>query len=74
MKWNNLKINKCPKCNKDWSLTLKEEKTGAFGLKMLIHDCGFKIYERRYREILQSTISKNIDSERHYRPDDENPD
>lgn len=75
MKWNNLKENKCPQCFKDWASDLKETTGGAFGLKLLTHKCGFRIYERKYREILKSVISKSYSKpETHYRPDDEVPD
>lgn len=71
MKWNNLKSNKCPKCGKDWM--------GSFGQNlslngtMMTHICGFTISEKRYGEVVRNLVSKEIDEERHYRPDDENP-
>jgi hypothetical protein len=55
MKWFNLKENKCPKCNKDWSQDLVVHD------KMLQHLCGFKISEKKYREIVTSMVNKDIE-------------
>lgn len=55
MKWINLKNNKCPQCNKDFSLglTLKNFTT-------LIHHCGFMITQQRYNEIVSDMVSKQL--------------
>lgn len=63
MKWSNLKLNKCPKCDK--SLVDRLDR-GFFRCS-----CGFGISEKRYREIISSQVNEGI--EKHYRPLDENP-
>jgi hypothetical protein len=55
MNWHNLKKNRCPKCGKDWALDL----TTVDGL--LVHGCGFKIREKRYKEIVSSMIVRDTD-------------
>jgi hypothetical protein len=83
MNWYNLLKNKCPKCNKDFMKGLKVEKLecettqkrtvqDAFPSTM-IHPCGFKITEQRYKEIVADMTVKNINkSNQHY--DDESTD
>jgi len=56
MKWFNLKKNRCPKCNKDWVFDL----TAVDGL--LVHSCGFRIREKRYKEIVNNMNEKDLDS------------
>lgn len=76
MKWDNLKNNKCPDCNKDFTKGLiviegewKNPETGIFEKKtFFIHKaCGFKIREERYKEIVSSTISHQLNRESEYR-------
>jgi hypothetical protein len=63
MKWNNLRLNKCPKCSKD----LSDKLVGNF-----FHcPCGFMISVRRFKEIVSNKTGGKI--EEHYRPPDENP-
>lgn len=56
MKWENLKQNKCPKCNKSW-LTLWQ---ATFKDKMIFCKCGFSISEKRMAEIVTDKVSKEI--------------
>ena len=67
MKWNNLKNNKCPKCNKNIEPTHLNVETHS-----MIHPCGFKISTKRWNEIVHDKVNREI--ENHYRPEDENPD
>lgn len=62
MKWVNLKINKCPQCDKDFTRGMKTEKTKE-GLLML-HKCGFKISEKRYKEIVNNLVESNLNHKR----------
>lgn len=57
MKWWNLKRNQCPKCSKDFVLGL----TAVDGL--LAHECGFKIREARYNEIVADMVNQEIREE-----------
>jgi hypothetical protein len=54
LNWYNLKKNKCPKCGKDWAFDL----TVVDGV--LAHGCGFKISEKKYREILNDRITSDL--------------
>lgn len=56
MEWFNLKKNKCPKCGKDFMLGL------ATVDGLLAHDCGFRIRESRYKEIVNDMVKRDIDS------------
>jgi len=63
MNWANLKKNRCPKCNKDWAFDLKElivETIGGGKHKLLVHGCGFKISEKRYKEIVNGMVNQEI--------------
>lgn len=60
LKWFNLKNNKCPECNKDFTRNLTTYPLE--GNQMLAHDCGFKITEQRYKEIVSGMIEKSIDT------------
>lgn len=60
MKWDNLTENKCPQCGKDWAPSLKEEDG------MLTHSCGFKIREKRYKELVESMINGRLEEENDY--------
>ena len=63
MKWSNLKINKCPQCNKDFASGLKVESNMA--PVMFTHKCGFKISEYKFREIVFSMNEKEIEKNSH---------
>lgn len=57
MKWSNLKKNKCPKCNKDFTW-------GGFeNPKIITCGCGFAIREKRFSEIVNSQINAQIEEE-----------
>jgi len=55
MNWNNLKYNKCPKCNGDFTFNLT-----AVGGMMIHNQCGFRIRESRYQEIVTSMNADDI--------------
>lgn len=52
LKWDNLLLNKCPKCNRGFTATHYNKVT-----KMFTHPCGFKITELRFKEL---TTKKTI--------------
>lgn len=54
MIWRNLKINRCPKCNKDLVKGLTQ-KDG-----ILEHKCGFRIREVRMREIVADQVERQL--------------
>lgn len=56
MKWNNLKLNKCPNCSKDLIIGM-EETTGGY----IYCACGFKITPKRMKEIVTSQVSRDVD-------------
>ena len=58
MKWENLKKNKCPQCNKDFLKGLKTIPVS--GEQLMLHPCGFKITEQRYKEVVSSMVSKEL--------------
>ena len=59
MKWENLKKNKCPQCNKDFTTGLKIESN--MQPTLFIHKCGFKIYEKRMNEIVSDMNTKDVE-------------
>lgn len=68
MKWSNLKNNKCPQCNKDFTkgmlVTTEEDFLGdELPRTIMSHPCGFKINEQRYKEIVSSQVGDRIDDE-----------
>lgn len=56
MKWHNLKNNKCPKCNKEFSLENCRDKS-------IKCPCGFSISEKRFSKIVSGMTSKKIEKE-----------
>lgn len=67
MDWSNLTINKCPKCSKD----LAEAKFPDAHLNTFECSCGFRISEKRYKEIVTSMEKQAlVDDDRTY-PDDD---
>lgn len=71
MNWWNLKKNRCPACGGDLIIGM-EQTTGG----LIYCSCGFKISPKRMKEIVTSQVakglSKDLNEEKHYRPDDEN--
>jgi hypothetical protein len=57
--WNNLKMNFCPNCDKDFVGATRIENTPQD--KILIHKCGFKIRERVFSRIVNSMITKELE-------------
>lgn len=66
MKWSNLKENKCPQCDKDFTkgmlVTMEEDFLGDTPAeKFISHSCGFKIRESRYSQIVNSQITQDLE-------------
>lgn len=59
MKWLNLRKNKCPKCNKDFTvgLTIESNMRPA----MFFHKCGFKISEEKFNKIISEMNVKELE-------------
>lgn len=55
MKWINLKQNKCPKCDKDFSYSSFQQKG------LITCSCGFAIREVRYSQIVNSQVTQDIE-------------
>lgn len=54
MKWQNLKSNKCPQCNKDLSL-------GEHYNNMTYCKCGFRISDTKFNEITSKQTIGRLD-------------
>lgn len=61
MKWSNLKLNKCPQCDKDLIGGSKTYPSADGFQKIIEHKCGFKISERKYAQIVSSQINKDLE-------------
>lgn len=59
MNWQNLKKSKCPQCNKDFTrgLSVKSNMQAV----MYTHNCGFKISEQRYKEIVSDMVEQKLE-------------
>lgn len=57
MKWSNLKKNRCPKCDTDFS------PSDFLQPGMITCDCGFKISTKRYSEIIEDMVNSKIERE-----------
>lgn len=55
MNWNNLKQNKCPSCDKPFKYSSFQQKG------FITCSCGFTIREKRYSEIVNSQITKDLE-------------
>lgn len=55
MKWSNLKLNKCPKCDKEFGFQAFSAKKG-----FIICACGFGISESRFGEIVHSQVTQQL--------------
>ena len=56
MKWQNLKQNKCPKCNKTFGTAAFSQQLG-----FIICSCGFKISNKRFSEIVNSQVTSDLE-------------
>lgn len=67
MKWENLRKNKCPQCNKDFMKGLLVSESQSLvkskgvdcynhNTSIFIHKCGFKISQNKFKEL---TIKMN---------------
>jgi len=56
MKWINLKLNACPNCGRGFNFYSFQEK----GL-IRCGNCDFSISEKRYSEIVNSQITKQLE-------------
>lgn len=57
--WQLLKENRCPDCHRDLtkhSSTLVNSKDFGHLQTVILCDCGFKIREMRYRQIVSSMV------------------
>lgn len=59
MKWNNLRENKCPECNGDFTKGLKLTNAKS-GDEMFEHKCGFKITQKKYRKIVSGMVVDDL--------------
>lgn len=59
MNWNNLQLNKCPNCDKDFVFGLATYPSKEYG-QVLTHPCGFKISERRYSQIVSNQVNDSL--------------
>lgn len=72
MKWENLRKNKCPKCNKDFANANRTQNSQ--GTVFFTHLCGFIIRESRMKEIIHEQVAQDIDkNHKPWRPEDEQP-
>lgn len=65
MKWENLKKNKCPQCNKDLlkgmgSEVIRGSSGREFG-RTITHPCGFKISDRKFNEIVSGMVCDQLE-------------
>jgi len=70
MNWKNLRINKCPACDKDFVEGLSYLPGGQ-----MQHDCGFTITEGKYRGIVSNqttTMLNSTDSEAQLQAQEDN--
>jgi len=58
MKWKNLKENKCPQCDKSFGYKAFSQRLGY-----IVCDCGFKISNKRFSEIVNSQVNQDIEKE-----------
>lgn len=79
MKWFNLKSNKCPQCGKDFMKGLETKKLNSAQMSalsntggkvtatnvLMIHPCGFKITDQRYKEIVSDMTTNQLNSQAH---------
>lgn len=59
MKWSNLKLNKCPSCNKDWL----KANNAQFVNGMILCKCGFKISEKKMAIIINDKVEHELDED-----------
>lgn len=63
LNWFNILKNKCPKCGKDAALRFPYKREVPKTLEsdyMLVHQCGFRISERKFNEIASNIINKGL--------------
>lgn len=58
LNWQNLAKSKCPQCNKDFTRGLSVESN--MQATMYTHNCGFKISEQRYKEIVSNIVNGKL--------------
>lgn len=58
LNWNNLKFNRCPKCNRDFVKSMAPAPTGHIACS-----CGFLIRQERYKEIIADQILRQMAQE-----------
>ena len=62
MNWKNLKQNKCPKCSKVFGV-LSIQTSGMIICGNSLPQCNFIISEKRFREIVSSMITQEIEEQ-----------
>ena len=65
MNWQNLKKNRCPKCNGDFMKTMVGGIPG-----LIVCSCGFRIRSEKYKAIVADEIVKGLQASE--AEDDEN--
>ena len=55
MKWYNLKVNKCPQCNKTFLSSSFSKRLGY-----IVCLCGFTISNKRFSEIVNSQVKQDL--------------
>lgn len=60
LNWNNLKLNKCPNCGKEFG-ALNFMTPGYITCVNSFKNCTFKISEKRCREIITSKITAELE-------------
>lgn len=66
LNWAGLKENICPKCNKDFmqdNEAITAHKPYDVSDRIFIQKCGFKIRESRYKQIVSSQITSQLQTE-----------
>ena len=59
LNWHAMKFNICPKCGKDFARGLTT--LSGYADQMMVHPCGFKIRESKYRKIVSGQITREIE-------------
>lgn len=67
LKWSNLKANLCPRCHVDFTRGLQtrpDMRSQHKGQgKLLTHECGFAIHEKKYEQIVNNMVNQSLDQE-----------
>ncbi len=66
LNWKNLKENKCPQCDRDFTVGMSMEFRQDFlsekpAEKFITHKCGFAVSERQYSQVVNSQITAELE-------------